>query len=127
MTPGIPPLFKGWLKGGTHVLLDVVWAAHTAVCDEHDESEDEPLMVLPLEPWEAGRVAMEMVMVSRNSRRDPGAYLPGMKRVVDEIEHPQHMTDVALSLASMVTVLAKDEDMARFGTYILHHESEAMK
>jgi len=86
--------------------------------DDDDEGEGNPL---PLH--EAGRIALEFVMVGRMNKDRPKEFQAMMEGVIPEVDSPQHAIDVIMSLSGMVNVLAEDEDLARFGQFILAHES----
>lgn len=73
---------------------------------------------------EAARTAMEMVMVTRTSGKDPNSYQSGMEAIFEDLDDPQSLIDVSLSLASMVSVVAEEEDLSRFSQFILRHEME---
>lgn len=104
----------GALWGG----IAVAWSL---IVDAGDEAPDG---FTPMPQHEAGRVALEMVMVMRGSREDPGQFHPMMRQIFADLDGPQQVVDVALSLTGMVAVLAKEDDLTRFGEFILRHEVE---
>ena len=103
-------------------LKDAVAVAWSLIAEAGEEVPE--TFNTPLPPHEAGRVALEMVMVMRGSRERPQQYHPMMHQIFEGLEGPQQVVDVALSLTGMVAVLAKDEDLTRFGEFILRHEVE---
>lgn len=103
-------------------LMDAVAVAWSHIAEAGDDEPD--TFNTPLPPHEAGRVALEMVMVMRSSRENPGQYQPMMRQIFADLDGPQQVIDVALSLTGMVAVLAREEDLTRFGEFILKHEVE---
>lgn len=109
---------------GSHLLTSAakytVW--HATKHLRGDDVHDGPVPTMSRS--EAGRVAMEMVMVTRNSRQDPNSYQSMMEAIFNDLDSPESLIDVSLALASMVSVVAKDDDLTQFSAFILRHEME---
>jgi hypothetical protein len=109
-------------RGAAQFVIDLV-----VVANELRKQDNEPEHVhKSLTRHEAGRIGLEMVMVMRQSRENPGTFQPMMQAIMDDLDCTEQIVDVAMSLAGMVAVLAKDEDMTRFGEFILRHEVQEM-
>lgn len=109
-------------RGAGQFAIDVVLAA---IAMQRLSNEPEHVHT-SLSRHESARVALEMVMVMRQSRENPGTFQPMMQAIMEDLECTEQIVDVAMSLTGMVAVLAKDEDMTRFGEFILRHESQEM-
>jgi hypothetical protein len=119
LVPQVPALlretymFMRWSVGQhmNHETTDDDWD------DEFEAGE------MPLSMHEAGRVALEFIMVGRLTKDKPEEFREMMSTVVEEIDCPQHAIDVVMTLASMVNTLAEDDDLLHFGQHILHEEA----
>jgi len=78
---------------------------------------DEPLPVTT-----SARLALELVMIARATKGNPDAFHKLVNDVAPSIQSPQHAMDVTMAMAGMVSALADDDDLLRFGETILHHE-----
>lgn len=93
------------------------------VPEDYDEDDEFVEFAEPLTMNEAGRIALEFIMVGRLTQHKPEEFREMMSEVVDGVDNPQHAIDVIMTLAGMVNVLADDDDLQHFGEHILHNEA----
>lgn len=115
--------FARWDYGQLLSVLNLRDHHEHGVDDDEDfvpEPEDIPLLM-----HISGRIALELVMITRATRENHDKFHRMMNDVMPAIDSPQHAMDVVLSLAGMVAVLADEDDLSRFGETILQAEAMA--
>ena len=119
--PNVPRIAR-FLPSLAHDAYEYIQFCYESYLAQSDDDEEESEESTPMSPHAAGRIALEVTMIGRSTQGKPAEFQSMIGTIVPQIDSPQRAMDVILSLAGMVNVLADDDDLERFGKFILAHE-----